>query len=875
MDNPRFLIKKVIINNFRGYSYGTFEFFKDKDEKRGLILLGGPNGYGKTSLLDAVEWCLSGTIRRIQEDYEIRKETSNTLQRGLIRHNPSKKDVSVFIEADIQGNIITLERIFDKNQESAAFSLDSTTLKVNGEISQFSTIDGILNKGIASIFYDRYVCSYDKNIKIYEQSRDGIYQMFSAFFGGTQEIENIINNLQGYQTGSGKQKKLVYGVIKQLEEELGILNVKKEEASQRLGQEEEKRSSYLDDIKSQGDLQEFLDIYSANMAIKLNLHPQKIMDQSLDYEQKLKAVSLNKRVLEKIKYLVDKRIAYIQGELYIEHLQKEAALLDFREEVLNPYKQYEAVIDQIKSLNVEELKERLDWFKRFKMHVSQINGTSQGINEVLLGYAKKLFDDKHILVKQSEALESKAQEKVEIEEALKKYDTTKPVLKALRALVDNTGGFGALRKSKYPKCPLCGSKEAFSDEDIELAQDAKRILGEVDNKRSELQVKNNLLETDLKEQQEYIKERIIEYIDNEIPQLQKSIFYFNQTETLRIACIKFNLQFKDLDISFLEKMESELKEKLLEESTVLIMEDAIINTLSNQSNKLEGIPSILNVNENMEIKEFSNLPIKRKQSVLREFVSRYKVELDDQKSYLDSSTIEEISVEMLEIQLNTWKHVEQFLISDEIIKDMDRNVLNLKDDFEEKERLSKNKDEEIKKLKSLLSNLRTIRSEWDKKVADEIRVPFKRMYKRLTRHTNINDIDLIKDGRTTQKAKIVANVNSEEIFAPNILSAGQLSTMSLAIFLTVAMGQKSQAFRCYFMDEPIQTMDDLNILSFVDLLRTEFLRHKTEQDSFVDQLILTTCDEDFENLVHHKMKNFDVNFTHIRFTGYGEYEFKV
>ncbi|MED0924098.1 AAA family ATPase, partial [Bacillus paranthracis] len=124
MDNPRFLIKKVIINNFRGYSYGTFEFFKDKDEKRGLILLGGPNGYGKTSLLDAVEWCLSGTIRRIQEDYEIRKETSNTLQRGLIRHNPSKKDVSVFIEADIQGNIITLERIFDKNQESAAFSLD-------------------------------------------------------------------------------------------------------------------------------------------------------------------------------------------------------------------------------------------------------------------------------------------------------------------------------------------------------------------------------------------------------------------------------------------------------------------------------------------------------------------------------------------------------------------------------------------------------------------------------------------------------------------------------------------------------------------------------------------------------------------------------
>ena len=50
----KFLIKKVYIKNFRGYKEKEYKF---DDEQ--IILLGGPNGYGKTSLIDAIEWVMT------------------------------------------------------------------------------------------------------------------------------------------------------------------------------------------------------------------------------------------------------------------------------------------------------------------------------------------------------------------------------------------------------------------------------------------------------------------------------------------------------------------------------------------------------------------------------------------------------------------------------------------------------------------------------------------------------------------------------------------------------------------------------------------------------------------------------------------------
>ena len=58
------------------------------------------------------------------------------------------------------------------------------------------------------------------------------------------------------------------------------------------------------------------------------------------------------------------------------------------------------------------------------------------------------------------------------------------------------------------------------------------------------------------------------------------------------------------------------------------------------------------------------------------------------------------------------------------------------------------------------------------------------------------------------------------------------------------------------MDDPVQSKDDINVLSLIDLLRVEMNSNNTEK-RFADQLFLSTYEEDIENLIVHKQDILD------------------
>lgn len=94
---------------------------------------------------------------------------------------------------------------------------------------------------------------------------------------------------------------------------------------------------------------------------------------------------------------------------------------------------------------------------------------------------------------------------------------------------------------------------------------------------------------------------------------------------------------------------------------------------------------------------------------------------------------------------------------------------------------------------------------------------------------------------------------------PNLyFSTAQINILSFYIFLAKALFVKDNEERsldCIFIDDPIQALDEINILSSIDLLRNVAF--------FMDkQIVLTTHDRNFFELLQKKVPDslFDSRF---------------
>lgn len=90
----------------------------------------------------------------------------------------------------------------------------------------------------------------------------------------------------------------------------------------------------------------------------------------------------------------------------------------------------------------------------------------------------------------------------------------------------------------------------------------------------------------------------------------------------------------------------------------------------------------------------------------------------------------------------------------------------------------------------------------------------------------------------------VVNKDSEQIIPNLYFSTAQINILSLCIFLATAL--KSKEYDCIFIDDPIQSMDSINVLSTIDLLRSIVVNNEK-------QIIISTHDENFHNLLKKKM----------------------
>ncbi len=139
---------------------------------------------------------------------------------------------------------------------------------------------------------------------------------------------------------------------------------------------------------------------------------------------------------------------------------------------------------------------------------------------------------------------------------------------------------------------------------------------------------------------------------------------------------------------------------------------------------------------------------------------------------------------------------------------------------------------------------------------------FNKIYQSLNPHRRFKNIDF-KVNVSHNKVGINFNAKHSTINGrPEFLfSSAQLNTFGVSMFLSMALRQNWLNLDTVLLDDPIQNLDDINVLSLIDLIRG-LLDLKTGK-----QVMLSTHDERFYNLV--KKKFADYNLKAYKFESYG------
>lgn len=160
-----------------------------------------------------------------------------------------------------------------------------------------------------------------------------------------------------------------------------------------------------------------------------------------------------------------------------------------------------------------------------------------------------------------------------------------------------------------------------------------------------------------------------------------------------------------------------------------------------------------------------------------------------------------------------------------------------------------NKEETLSAL--LSSEYRKTSEHLDKKIKNFFHPDLiNSIYRRIDPHPDFKRVEFkceFQDDKPTLEV-FVADEEGD-LISPNLyFSAAQINILSLSIFLARALHAKNgnEDVKCIFVDDPIHSMDSINILSTIDLLRSISLR-------FDRQIILSTHDRNFFDLLQRKL----------------------
>lgn len=752
-------IKKIYLENYKLFT------IKEIDFSNCLCVFDGPNGYGKTSIFDAIEFLITGTISRIQESEVVAANISYS--KNCLANDPEK---DIRIKAEFKDNLTDKSIVIalcipasvgsgkQNNPKSIETQTQSHILPVYDIPTEFWK-DNIVSPEIISSKRKEFFGTQNINLfkmlhYIHQEDRLAYFKKSESERGKTiTELFGIEEDVAKLAKVNDAQRQLSNKLTK-LREQIQVIDKEIKSLPQASG------DHFVYESLSNGDAfwdKENLGFKGSQSKAVFEQMKRTIRDISVFIENKhWYFIASSIYQFEKIQ--TSKRQAAIQGwllkktsETFLEETRKTKEIFDFLTE--------QAELISNNAFN------NVDWKK-----MCAILNCDDSL-ETIVGYVKDLN-----CVQQNQTNLGK------LTEALYQARETLALRKGkIDSLTDGT-------------CPYCGYQWNSDSLLQEQFANTKSILECI------LGGENTMLSQIIQKCKAYYDNVFKEKVEAQITSINNDVGFQ--------LLVKFN-DYKDFYDS-IENCDKILRH--LQSSECIIKVDfSDIDSIELAITEIKGtIPT-----------SYESLSMEYGfDKVFKEYFSN--------KTYMDSITVEKLKTKERYIE-------EQYYSS----FDQARQKLDVMKQQEEK------LDSLVVEMKAYHKALKKAIELYQQLVIKQIEIPFFLYCSRLLQSYQGGQGVLI-DSKDS-KIRFTAPGGEHDILYT--MSSGQLSAVLLAFSLVLNKIYSGNKFKTLFIDDPIQCMDDINMISFVELLRREFSEV---------QIILSTHEDSFANYIKYKFSKYNI-----------------
>ncbi|WP_426054549.1 AAA family ATPase [Janthinobacterium sp. PSPC2-1] len=730
-------IKKITFRNFKLFGPEDYSIgFEGSD----LVLMDGPNGYGKTSVFDALELAFTGNIGRL-----IPLENRQIPNDVVVAHN-SAADVEIQLELGGKKNVSILRKLKsplpkDATKISKFQELWDTFEKCDDKWIQINPneIDRILNnrKFLRDYHLFHYIQQEESARFLKTNNENQRAEALAGLFGGTEVVEEKLNKLLSLQ-------KKVDSLRMETRRQIGEINAENDIQSLGLQEAETIHHEYILPWINESDRPEW-----DNLTVK-------------DWSKDKLNYFLDE--LASISTFVEFRSEFLKDRVYVRSSQQVDLLKSYIKffNVLND-------VDHYIELNAlgRLLRQSLIVLSQgdlLSIARLDIGALFESIN---IGSSKEFMDKLNDLI---------SAEKEQTGASAEYSD----LIKHRELLINHLD-----KAAEICDCPLCGNN--YDSHEVLMSYVIKQgqfLRGLLDGQQRRLVLMRDMFRT------EHLTP-LVELVSENI----SKVSYLGDDELTGLVAAK-QLEERLHRLSAWLNSENIISDDLVEKKLPSKRDSDEIE------NAVRRLSARIRENSPAQSDEFSDA------NANGQFERIHRIFFMQDASLVNSFSGNSISDKVNYLRIQYSKSLDSVLKRRKV---GEARMIKL--------------DHKKAQLAEIIGVVRTQISQYRKRLITDIEIPFFIYSGKIlqTHQVGVGHGIFIKDptgGDQLKNVRFVANLEGDHDVL-NTMSSGQIS--AVVISLTLALNKVySKNFKTILIDDPVQTMDDINMSSLVELLRNDF-----------------------------------------------------